>query len=357
LDVHRRQITFDCLDTVTGEVGTGRVEPANRKTLRDWLARFDDVGEVALAVEACTGWRYVVEELEAAGVQAHLAEPADTAALRGKKRRAKTDRADARHLRELLAEGRLPESWIGPAQVLEVRSLGRLYVDLMNERRAWCQRLHAQLFHQGAPAQRSVLTDEGRVALAVADLSPAGRQAVNTAVVLIDGLTAHIEPLRAQLGGLARSQVGCRALMSLYGVGPLTAPIIWAEMGDTRRFSSSRRAVRHTGIDITVYSSDGKRTRGHLARQGPPALRWALFEAAHCAARATSPDHDYYREVKARLGTNRACLSVARKLARRAHHLLCELGEDAWSPPTTLTPQRTAPPIPPPAARDACPAA
>jgi transposase len=357
LDVHRRQITFDYLDTVTGEVCTGRVEPANRMTLREWLARFDGVGGVALAVEACTGWRYVVEELEAAGVEAHLAEPADTAAARGNKRRAKTDRADARHLRELLAGERLPESWIGPTHVLEVRARGRLYVDLMNERRAWCQRLHAQLFHQGAPAQRSVLTDEGRMALAAADLSPAGRQAVETAVVLIDGLTAQIEPLRAQLGRFARNQIGCRALMSLYGIGPLTAPIVWAELGDTRRFSSSRRAVRHTGIDITVYSSDGKRTRGHPARQGPPTLRWALFEAAHSAAKATSPDHDYYREVKARLGTNRACLSVARKLARRAHHLLRELGEDAWSAPTTVTPARADTPTAPPAPDEACPAA
>jgi transposase len=112
----------------------------------------------------------------------------------------------------------------------------------------------------------------------------------------------------------------------------LTAPIIWAEMGDTRRFSSSRHAVRHTGIDITVYSSDGKRTRGHLARQGPPALRWALYEAAQCAARASSPDHDYFVAARQRLGANRACLSVVRKLARRSHHVLRDLGDDAWAP-------------------------
>jgi transposase len=208
-----------------------------------------------------------------------------------------------------------------------------LYVDLMNERRASCQRLHAQLFHQGAPAQRSVLTDEGRAALAAADLSPAGRQAVDTAVALIDGLAAQIEPLRAQLERFARSQVvGCRALMSLYGIGPLAAPIVWFEMGDTRRSSSSRRAVRHTGIDITVYSSDGKRTRGHLARQGPPVLRWALFEAAHNAARSASPDHDYYTGVRERIDGNRAALSVARKTARRAHHILRDLGDRAFAP-------------------------
>lgn len=186
-----RQITFDYVDTATGEVSTGRIQPADRQTLRNWLTRFDGVTEVALAVEACTGWRYVVEELERAGVQAHLGEPADTATLRGKKRRAKTDRADARHLRQLLCDGRLPESWIGSTHVLEVRTLARLYVDLTEERRAWCQRLHAQLFHQGAPAQRSVLTGDGREALAVAELSAAGRQAVDTGLVLIDGLTGN----------------------------------------------------------------------------------------------------------------------------------------------------------------------
>ena len=54
-------------------------------------------------------------ELAAAGITAHLAETADTAAARGKKRRAKTDRADARPMRDLLAGGRLPECWITPA--------------------------------------------------------------------------------------------------------------------------------------------------------------------------------------------------------------------------------------------------
>jgi transposase len=102
-----------------------------------------------------------------------------------------------------------------------------------------------------------------------------------------------------------------------------------AELGDCRRFSSSADAVRHTGLDITVHSSDTKRARGHLARQGPGVLRWALFEAAVCAARPASPDHDYYLTVRARLGHQRAVLSVARKLTRWCHHTLRALGEDA----------------------------
>ena len=82
LDLHRRQITFDYLDTDSGEVQGGRVVPADRDHLRLWLRRFEG-REAAFAVEACTGWRFVVEELEQAGAVVHLAEPADTAALRG----------------------------------------------------------------------------------------------------------------------------------------------------------------------------------------------------------------------------------------------------------------------------------
>jgi hypothetical protein len=94
----------------------------------------------------------VVDELERAGVVVHLAEPADTAALRGHKRRAKTDRVEARHLRELVLAARAPESWIPPAHVSEARTRIRLYKALLDERSGWSQRTHAVLFHHGAPA-------------------------------------------------------------------------------------------------------------------------------------------------------------------------------------------------------------
>ena len=91
------------------------------------------------------------EELAAAGVAAHVAEPADTAFARGRKRHAKTDKTDSRHLRRLLAEGRLPECWIPPSHILECRALLETYHDLRAEHTAWVQRIHAVFFHQGAP--------------------------------------------------------------------------------------------------------------------------------------------------------------------------------------------------------------
>jgi hypothetical protein len=123
LDIHRKQLTSDYVEVETGRLERGRIAPADREHLAGWLSRFDGVGGVAFAMEGCTGWRYVAEEMRAAGVELHLAEPADTSVLRGPKRRAKRDKADAQLLRELLATGRLPECYIPPSQVLEWRAL------------------------------------------------------------------------------------------------------------------------------------------------------------------------------------------------------------------------------------------
>jgi transposase len=70
-DVHRKQITFDDVDTDTGEVSSGQIRPAARRTLRGWLGEHCPGGDAEFAVEGCTGWRFVAEELTAAGARAH----------------------------------------------------------------------------------------------------------------------------------------------------------------------------------------------------------------------------------------------------------------------------------------------
>ena len=88
----------------------------------------------------------------------HLAEPAETAASTGNKKRAKSDRADARHLRELLMIGRLPESWIPPEHILDLRARVRTRHLLSHQRSEWQQRIHAVLYHHGCPQRGKLLT-------------------------------------------------------------------------------------------------------------------------------------------------------------------------------------------------------
>src|SRR5438477_514389 len=113
VDQHRAQVTAEWIDLETGELSRARVRPADRAGVRRFLARFAG-RRLEVALEATTGWRFFVEELRAVGAVVHLAEPAETAARRGRKKRAKTDRADARHHRELLLAGRLPGADRGP---------------------------------------------------------------------------------------------------------------------------------------------------------------------------------------------------------------------------------------------------
>ena len=335
LDIHRKQLTFDYLDTVTGEVKRGQVAPADRVHLRAWLGRFAGRDDVAFALEGCTGWRYVAEELAAAGVAAHVAEPADTAFARGRKRHAKTDKTDSRHLRQLLAEGRLPECWVPPSHILERRALLETYHDLRAEHTAWVQRIHAVFFHQGAPALGEAALRTGRDlqavrAAAACHLSPAGQLQVDTALGMLAALEARLEVLWHRLLAAARHLTGAKVLAErLYGVGPVTGLAMTCWLGGAGAVLLLRKAVRFAGLDITVWSSDRKGPPGRLFWQGPPALRWAVYEAGKTHARASAPDHRYYAQVKDRQDGKRAALSEARKILRQACHILAELGDDA----------------------------
>jgi transposase len=333
-DVHRAQITFDAFDRETGEIRRGRIR-ATPEAVREWVGRFGGE-EIDVAVEACTGWLFVCEALVEAGAVAHLAEPVETSALRGKKRRAKTDREDARWLRELLADGRLPEAWIAPSHVLEWRTRTRLRKTLVDERTRWLQRVQATLFHHGiAGVPDKLLSGKGREFLAALELPPAALERIEVALAMIDCLNRQLAPIEAELRKLARRQPGCRALMAHYGIGELTAPTILCELGDVTRLSASRKAVRCAGLDIGVHRSDRRSRPGKLTRQGSPQLRWALYESAQAACRPTSPDRADYLELKKRgLSHTRASLTISRKLARRCFHTLHELGPEALESPT-----------------------
>jgi transposase len=334
-DVHRAQITFDALDSKTGEVMRGRIDATPTAVAR-WAARF--AGQrIDVAVEACTGWLFVCDALAAAGAVAHLAEPVETRALRGRKRRAKTDREDARWLRELLADGRLPEAWIAPEHVRQWRSRARLRHTLLGERTQWFQRIRATLFQHGVSGTPEKLrTGKGRAFLEALELPADARERIEIALAMIDAIDAQIAPLERQLRQLARRQTGCRALIGLYGIGELTSLVTLCELGDVQRLSASRKAVRMAGIDIGVHRSDRRSRVGKLNRQGSPHLRWALYEAALAACRPSSPDHADYLALKARgLSHTRAPLTIARKLARRSFHVLRQLGPAAPEPVPT----------------------
>ena len=155
--------------------------------------------------------------------------------------------------------GRLPESWIPPEHLLDLRARVRLRHTLVDQRGEWQQRIQAVLYHHGFPQRNGLLTAENRAWLEGLALPASAREQVTVALAMIDALDAQSAPITRELRLYARRQPGCRALMGHYGIGELTAVTILAELGDARRFSSSRHAVRYAGLDITVHQSDQRR--------------------------------------------------------------------------------------------------
>jgi transposase len=329
IDIHKHVFQAAVLDASSGEIVEARFS-ASREALAEWAGEWE--GKlVVVAIEATCGWRWVWRELAGRGFDVRLAEPAQTRALRGKKRKAKTDRLDARWLALLLAKEMLPCSWIPPEDIQRLRDLTRLRQALRHDRTRWAQRLHAILHQEGWSCSRGqLLSSKGRRWLDGLALDRHVRALVDAHVAMIDATTQQMAELERELRRLARSDRRLIALQTIYGVGPVVACHLLAEIGDARRFRRAEQVVRLSGLDPVVLESADSKRRGKLSKQGSPHLRWALVQAAQHAARrpGSSPDGDNYLALRERVGSQRAALSTARKIAKRAHHVLAAL-EDA----------------------------
>jgi transposase len=124
------------------------------------------------------------------------------------KKRAKSDRADARHHRELLLAGRLPESWIPPDHILVLRAQARLRHTLIERHCQWQQRIQAVLYHHGCPHRRRLMEGDGPQWLDAQPLPATARQQVTVALAVIDTLEREIDPVERELRGYARRQTG-----------------------------------------------------------------------------------------------------------------------------------------------------
>jgi len=138
-------------------------------------------------------------------------------------------------------------------------------------------------------------------------------------------LEAQVATVDVELRRFARADQRCQALQEIYGVGPILACHLLAEIGEASRFSRGEQIIRLAGLDPVVEESGETRRRGHLAKAGSPHLRWALVEAAVHAHRTTAPDLALYRATRERRDATIARLTVARKIGKRAYHALLEL--------------------------------
>jgi len=284
-----------------------------------------------VAFEAAFGWSWLAELLEDYGFEAHMVHPLRCKAIASA--RLKNDRVDAAILAQLLRADLLPEAWIAPAKVRQLRALLRHRISLVRLATQARNRIHAVAADHGYDRSASYWTGPGRGWLAELDLPAASREIITDCLAVIDGLAPVIDRIDGELHAHAKADPRVKVLRTLPGVGEFTALVMVAEIGDISRFGSARKLASWAGLTPTVRGSDLHVRHGHISKQGSVWLRWAMNQAAQTAKR--SPEFAAsYAAIARRRGKKIATIAIARKLLTRAWHLLSEVqAADAGTPP------------------------
>src|SRR6266516_2620161 len=182
---------------------------------------------------------------------------------------------DGRRLRM----GRLPEAWIAPAEVRELRELTRYRCRLVSLRTSCRNQVHGVLGKLGIPpAGTDVFGAAGPAWLDQLGLPQPYAGKVASLRQLAGELSTEITMLSEVIAGLLAGHRGYQVIQQLPGIGPVLAAVIVAEIGDVSRFHSAAQLCSWAGLTPRHRESDTKITRGHITKQGSRLLRWALIE-------------------------------------------------------------------------------
>jgi transposase len=309
IDLHRRRsvlVRMDAKGVVLGEA----------KFDNDPLALAAEIAQAGpepeVVLEATYGWYWAVDVLQDCGARVHLAHPLGIKAF--SYQRVKKDRTDAKLLADLLRLGRLPEAWIDPKEVRDLRELVRYRQKLVNDRTGHKEQIHAVLAKQGVRVPMSDLFGQGgNRLLDELSLDDAYLFRVESLRNLIEAETAEITHLDRLIAGRLAGHHGYRAVQAIPGVGQVLAAVFVAEIGDVSRFSRPEELCSWAGLTPRHHESDQTVRRGRITKQGSALLRWAAVEAAQLPRSHSFLKADY-RRIADRRGKKIAKVAVARKV-------------------------------------------
>lgn len=321
IDLHRKSLQVAVLDGEGEEQSNERFSMEDEDELRTLFKAFEP-GTPA-TVEATMGWMWLADVLEEMGLEVHLAH------MKGVKliaeSRCKTDKVDAHVLAQLLRTGFLPEAYLAPAELREQRMVLRHREGMVAWRTSAKNRVHALLtrynIHMGAS---DIFGVKGMAALRDLPLDSEPRRILEDLLSAIEFFNERIKAVEKRLNEDLKDDPRAAILMSLPGVGKLTAHFLLSEIGAIERFLSPTRLVSYCGLCPSVRRSAGTVHYGSIRGGGRRLLQWSLVEAAHTAARRDSYFARVFHRVAGKRGKQKGYVTVARKMAQIIWHMLRE---------------------------------
>lgn len=327
-DAHRKYSVFVALDEQGTTTPPVRVEH-DRQKFRMFLRHLPPGTDIA--VEATGSWYWLVDELEAAGLVPHLAQPFAAKRMMGPGSK-KTDSVDARALATLLRNGTLPETWIPSAELRDLRNLMRTRLALREYQTGIKNRILAAINRYGLRDPEEdcdLFRHRGRLKLAhySGKLSKHTREGVIREWGLVDELEKQIEDLEVQLKAELKMHADAQRLKSMPGVGDILGATIYLEIGEVGRFPTAAHLASYAGLVPLVHASGGHIFHGSTSSRSNHYLRWAFVEAANLttARRKQHPQRHVsrlYERLRPAKGHQKAVVAIARHLAESAWWIL-----------------------------------
>jgi transposase len=320
IDAHKRYSVFTCMNE-RGKVSRhGRIAN-DPQGIAHMLGEPRCIGEAQVVLEATGCWPHLYDLLEGQGVKVVLAHPQRVKAIAHA--RVKTDTIDATTLAHLLRSELIPEAYIPPPEVRQLRELVRARAALVRVRTQLKNLVHGLLTKRGLrPPVTDVFGKRGRQWLEGLSLPHPSRGVLQAYLALIDSLSQQIKGLEEEIARRAEADPQARLLKTIPGVGNYTAMVLLAEIGEVKRFPDHRHLVSYAGLAPRVAASGGRVWTGRITKAGSPLLRWVLTEAAQRVARRPGPLREIYLKQRWRHGIGRATIALARKLLVMAYYVL-----------------------------------
>jgi transposase len=278
VDLHQRFCYMTALDS-RGKQLNAQAVPNETAALQAYFRQFKK--PVRAVVEACSFWP-AFRQAVGQQVELRLAHSQQVKAIAAAK--LKNDRIDSATLAHLLRCDLLPEAWMADETTRELRLQVRTRATLVRQRTRLKNQVHAILHQHGLkPDVTDLFGKAGRNWLEQAPLSKKARRAVTTYLELIDGFTVHVRQQDQEVKEFVGTDPRAKWLMTIPGIGPYSAMLLLAEIGDIGRFADKGALSNYAGLVPWVRQSADKRRSGGITRVGSPWLRWIMVEAAQVA--------------------------------------------------------------------------
>jgi len=311
LDIHKKN-TQACVKNDEGKVLMNVRFPSDPKEINEFLDKIEPLGAASIVMEATGFCMYIYDILEARGHDVKVAHPLKVKALTAG--RAKTDKNDAEMLAELLRLNAIPESYIPPKELRELRELTRFRQSLVRNSACIKNQIHAILAMRGVktpPPLRSHFSKKH-----VKWLMSLGIVQLNDFLDIMAYIDTKIAKADEEIERTCHDDEDVQRLKTIPGVGDITATSFVAEIGDIERFTSSEKLASYAGLTPIVRQSGEKEWSGPISKRGNATLRFLLIEAAYSHVNCTKDSKlTRFFEMKSQAkGRKKAIVATARKM-------------------------------------------